>query len=66
MSDSIQSDFQRIRGRLSAYYKRHEIDFWLRSPHPQLEGQRACDLILAGRAPEVDAILDRLDAGAYT
>jgi hypothetical protein len=60
-----QDDFQRIRERLSAYYRRHEIDFWLRSPHSQLDGQRACDLILAGRAAEVEAIIDRLDASAY-
>lgn len=60
-----QDDMQRIRSRLREYYKRHEIDVWLRSPHPQLNGERACDLINGGRAAEVDQILDRLDDSIY-
>ena len=65
MEDDIQGDFQRIRGRLSEYYRRHEIDFWLRSPQKLLNGKRACDLINAGQAHEVDRLLDQLDSGAY-
>lgn len=65
MSD-VQTDFQRIRQRLSTYYKRHEIDIWLRSPHPMLGGQRACDLLNAGNAAEVERVIDALDSGAFT
>jgi uncharacterized protein (DUF2384 family) len=60
-----QDDFQRIRTRLAEYYKRHEIDIWLRSPQKLLGGKRACDLINAGQAAEVERLLDQLDSGAY-
>lgn len=65
MSDTIQDDFQRIRERLAVYYKRHEINLWLRSPHPLLNGRRACDLINTGNFAEVERVIDMLDSGAY-
>jgi uncharacterized protein (DUF2384 family) len=66
MSENIQDDFQRVRGRLATYYKRHEIDVWLRSPHPMLGGRKACDLLNAGNAAEVERVIDMLDSGAFT
>jgi uncharacterized protein (DUF2384 family) len=50
---------------LDEYYTPQEVRLWLYAPHPQLDGQRAIDLIVNGRTVEVIAILDRLDAGAY-
>nr|WP_258571400.1 antitoxin Xre/MbcA/ParS toxin-binding domain-containing protein [Flavimaribacter sediminis] len=38
---------------------------WLYAPHPQLQGQRAIDLIHAGRVEEIFRVLDRLDSDGY-
>ena len=51
--------------RLSEYYSHEEVRAWLYARHPQLEGQRAIDLIRDERTEEVIAILDRLEADAY-
>lgn len=61
----VLSDLTYIVGRLSDYYSAKEIRIWLFARHPQLGGERAIDLINAGRSIEVLRILDRLDAGAY-
>ena len=65
MSADTQEAMLRVRKRLEAYYRNHEIDMWLRSPQPLLKGRRPCDLILAGNAAEVERIIDQLDSGAY-
>jgi uncharacterized protein (DUF2384 family) len=54
-----------IVSRLDEYYTPEEVRIWLYSPHPQLDGSRAIDLIVDDRAEDVVAILDRLDAEAY-
>ena len=54
-----------VVSRLDDYYTPEEVRLWLYAPHPQLEGQRAIDLIVNNRTAEVIAILDRLDADAY-
>jgi uncharacterized protein (DUF2384 family) len=54
-----------VVSRLDEYYAPDEVRLWLYAPHPQLEGQRAIDLIVGGRTAEVIAILDRLDAEVY-
>ena len=51
--------------RLDAYYTPAEVRLWLYAPHPQLEGRRAIDSIVDGRAEEVIAIIDRLDDEVY-
>ncbi len=56
---------QYVVSRLDDYYTPEEVRLWLYAPHPQLEGQRAIDLIVGDRAAEVIAILDRLDAEVY-
>ncbi|MAF47920.1 MAG: DUF2384 domain-containing protein [Rhodospirillales bacterium] len=61
----ILSDLHYIVGRLCEYYGAKEIRIWLYARHPQLDGERAIDLINDGHSEEVLAILDRLDAGAY-
>jgi transcriptional regulator with XRE-family HTH domain len=61
----VLSDLHYIVGRLRDYYAADEIRMWLFARHPQLNGQRAIDLINEGRSEEVLSILDRLDSGAY-
>ena len=61
----IMSDLAYVVLRLSEYYSQEEIRAWLYALHPQLDGERAIDLVHEGRAIEVIAILDRLDADAY-
>ena len=61
----IMSDLSYVVLRLSEYYSQEEIRAWLYALHPQLDGERAIDLVHEERAVEVIAILDRLDADAY-
>ena len=61
----IMSDLSYVVMRLSEYYSQEEVRAWLYARHPQLEGERAVDLIHGERTEEVIAILDRLDADAY-
>jgi uncharacterized protein (DUF2384 family) len=61
----IMSDLAYVAMRLNAYYSEEEVRAWLYARHPQLEGQRAIDLIHDGRSEDVIAILDRLEADSY-
>ena len=61
----IMSDLAYVVMRLGGYYSDEEVRAWLYTRHPQLNGERAIDLIHDGRSEEVVAILDRLDADAY-
>jgi uncharacterized protein (DUF2384 family) len=64
-NELVLSDLYYIVGRLQEYYSPEEIRTWLHARHPQLEGQRAIDLIHQGKSIEVLRVLDRLDAGVY-
>lgn len=59
------SDLHYVVMRLSEYYSAEETRAWLYAIHPQLDGERAIDLIHQDRSEEVLTILDRLDADAY-
>ncbi len=61
----VLSDLHFIVRRLSEYYTAEEIRVWLFALHPQLNNERAIDLINSHRSVEVLRILDRLDADAY-
>lgn len=61
----IMSDLSYVVMRLGEYYGHEEVRAWLYARHPQLEGERAIDLIHDERTEEVIAVLDRLDADAY-
>ncbi|MDE0693899.1 MAG: DUF2384 domain-containing protein [Gammaproteobacteria bacterium] len=61
----IMSDLSYVVMRLGEYYGHEEVRAWLYARHPQLEGERAIDLIHDQRTEEVIAVLDRLDADAY-
>ena len=59
------SDLSYVVMRLGEYYSQEEVRAWLYACHPQLDGERAINLIHDERTEEVLAILDRLDAEAY-
>ncbi len=61
----VLSDLHYVVGRLQEYYNADEIRMWLYARHPQLEGERAIDLINKGESERVLNVLDRLDAEAY-
>ena len=61
----IMSDLSYVVMRLGEYYSHEEVRAWLYARHPQLEGERAIDVIHDERTEEVIAVLDRLDADAY-
>lgn len=56
---------QEIRGVLRELYDPAAAEAWLFLPHPGLAGQRAMDLIAAGRGQEVMDMIQRLKAGTY-
>ena len=64
-SERVLSDLVYVVKRLDDYYTNDEIRKWLYARHPQLEGQRAIDLIHGGRVEELFRVLDRLDADGY-
>ena len=61
----VLSDLNFVVRRLSEYYTAEEIRTWLFALHPQLENERAIDLINTQRTVEVLRILDRLDADVF-
>jgi hypothetical protein len=63
--ERVLSDLRYIVDRLNEYYEPAEVRIWLNSPHPQLGGERAIDVIRAGRMMDILAIIRRLDDGAY-
>jgi transcriptional regulator with XRE-family HTH domain len=64
-NELILADLSYIVNRLSDYYNNDEIRAWLYARHPQLNGERALDLIHSDRTIEVLKVLNRLDADAY-
>lgn len=61
----VLSDLRYVTSRLHEYYAPEEVRAWLYARHPQLDGQRAIDLIHDDRTAEVLAILERLDSAAF-
>jgi hypothetical protein len=61
----VLSDLHYIVGRLQEFYSAEEIRTWLYARHPQLEGERAIDVINQGSSERVLNVLDRLEAEAY-
>lgn len=64
-NELILSDLYYIVSRLQEFYTSDEIRVWLYARHPQLEGQRAIDLINQGKSIEVLRVLDRLSNEVY-
>lgn len=61
----VLSDLHYVVGRLGEYYSPEEIRIWIYAHHPQLNGERAIDLICQNRSEEVLRVLERLDSEAY-
>lgn len=64
-NELILSDLHYVVSRLNDFYEPEDIRTWLYARHPQLNGERAIDLVHQGRSIEVLTLLDRLDAGAF-
>ncbi|HLY55114.1 MAG TPA: helix-turn-helix transcriptional regulator [Stellaceae bacterium] len=60
------SDLRYVVDRLAELYDPEETRLWLYAKHRLLNGERAIDLIHAGRADEVLAVIESLDEGSYT
>lgn len=60
------SDLRYVVDRLAELYDPEETRVWLYSRHRLLNGERAIDLIHAGRADEVLGVIESLDEGSYT
>jgi transcriptional regulator with XRE-family HTH domain len=60
------SDLRYVVDRLAEFYSPDETRLWLYAKHRLLDGRRAIDLIHDGRADEVLAVIESLDAGTYT
>jgi len=61
----VLSDLHYVVSRLQEYYNAEEIRAWLYARHPQLDGERAIDVINQEQSERVLNVLDRLDAEAY-
>jgi transcriptional regulator with XRE-family HTH domain len=60
------SDLRYVVDRLAELYSPEETRLWLYARHRLLNGERPIDLVHAGRADEVLAVIESLDAGTYT
>jgi hypothetical protein len=61
----MTKDRRPIRERLKAYYTGPEIEVWLKSPQPQLEGKVPNEMMMLGRFDPIHELLDRLDDGVF-
>ena len=64
-NELVLADLVYVIKRLQDYYTDDEIRTWLYARHPQLNGERAVDLIHQQRTLEVLKVLDRLDSDGY-
>lgn len=62
----VISDLRYVVDRLAELYSPDETRMWLYAKHPLLDGARAIDLINAGGADRVVAVIDSLVDGTYT
>ncbi len=65
-TQTVIAELRYVVDRLSEFYTPDETRLWLHAKHQMLKGDRAIDLINGGRTQDVLAIIDALDAGAYT
>ncbi len=62
----VISDLKYVVDRLAEFYLPDETRIWLYAKHPLLDGARAIDLIHAGGADKVLAVIESLADGTYT
>ena len=65
-TQTVIADLRYVVDRLGDFYTPGETRLWLHAKHPMLGGERAIDLINAGRIEPVLAIIEGLESGAYT
>jgi transcriptional regulator with XRE-family HTH domain len=65
-TQTVIAELRYVVDRLSDFYTPEETRLWLHASHPMLNGERAIDLINAGRTREVLAVIENLDTGAFT
>lgn len=65
-TQTVIAELRYVIDRLSDFYEPDEIRLWLHTPHQMLGGARAIELVNAGRTQDVLAVIEALDAGAYT
>lgn len=65
-TQTVIAELRYVVDRLSDFYSPEETRLWLHASHPALKGERAIDLIHAGRTEDVLAAIEALDSGAYT
>ena len=62
----VISDLRYVVDRLAEFYSPDETRLWLYARHPLLQGARAIDLIHAGGADNVLAVIDTLADSTFT
>ena len=62
----VISDLRYVIDRLAEFYAPDETRMWLYSRHRMLDGKRPIDLIQAGQAEDVLAVIDGLDQATYS
>jgi len=62
----VISDLRYVVDRLAEFYSPDETRIWLYAKHPLMDGERAIDLIHAGHADRVLAVIESLADGTYT
>jgi uncharacterized protein (DUF2384 family) len=65
-TQTVIAELRYVVDRLTDFYTPDETRLWLHTPHQMLGGERAIDLINAGRTEEVLAVIESLDTGAFT
>jgi transcriptional regulator with XRE-family HTH domain len=62
----VISDLRYVVDRLAEFYSPEETRLWLYARHPLLDGARPIDLIHAGDADRVLAVIDSLSESTFT
>ena len=65
-TQTVIAELRYVVDRLNDFYTPDETRIWLHTAHQMLKGERAIDLINAGRTEEVLAVIEGLDSGAFT
>ena len=65
-TQTMIAELRYVVDRLGEFYTPDETRIWLHAKHPMLDNERAIDLVNRGDTEKVLAIIDALDAGAYT
>jgi transcriptional regulator with XRE-family HTH domain len=65
-TQTMIADLRFVVERLGDFYTPAETRLWLHAPHAMLAGARAIDLVREGRTAEVLAVIDGIDAGAFS